>query len=135
MLDPDLGERVDGRIDQSRRGTDRASLAGALNAERVRAAWDNIVGELDRRQILGPRQAIIGQRAGEKLPGFWVENSAFEHCLAYSLRDAALHLSCEQQRVDHNAEIIDHQIAQNVDMPGIRLYLDLADMTAIGKSG
>src|SRR4029077_13532571 len=31
------------------------------------------------------------------------------------------------------AEIVDHQVAQDLDMPGLGLDLDLADMTAIGK--
>ena len=133
MLDPERGERVDDRIDQRRRRADRPGLARALEAERVGAARHDIVGELDRRQVVGARQAVIGQRAGHELARFGIENAMFEHRLAYPLRDAALHLAAQQQRVDDRAEIVDDEIAQDLDMPGLGVDLDLADMAAIGK--
>ncbi len=96
MLDADLAERVDDRIDEGGRGTDRPRFAGALDAERVGPARHDIVGELDRRQVLGAGQAVIGQRAGQQLSGLGVKNRSLEHCLANSLCDAALHLSSQQ---------------------------------------
>ena len=133
MLDPELRERIDDRVDQGRRRADRAGLAGALDAERVGAARHDVVGELDRRQILGAGDAVIGQRAGQQLAGLGVEDGSFEHRLADPLRDPALDLPGEQQRIDDRTEIVDHEIAQDVDMPGVGLDLDLADMTAIGE--
>ena len=62
-----------------------------------------------------------------------VVDAAFEHRLADPLRHAALHLALQQQRVDDHAEIVDDEIAQDRDMPGLGVDLDLADMAAIGK--
>ena len=130
---PELGDRVDDGIDQRRRRADRAGLAGALDAERVGAARHDIVRELDPRQRIGARHGIIGQVAGQQLPALRVVDRAFEHRLPDPLRDPAMHLARQQQRVDDGAEIVDHQIAHDLDQPGFGVDLDLADMTAVRK--
>src|SRR5207248_8870290 len=49
------------------------------------------------------------------------------------LRDPAMHLALQQQRVDDRAEIVDDEIARDLDMSGIGVDLDLADMATIRK--
>ena len=53
MVDPELPERVDDRVDEGRRGADRPGLAGALDPQRIGAAWHDVVGEFQRRQVVG----------------------------------------------------------------------------------
>src|SRR5207248_10376461 len=55
----------------------------------------------------------------------------FAHSLPAALRDLALDLPGEQQRIDDRTEIVDNEIAQDIDMPGVGFDLDLAHMTAI----
>ena len=135
MVDPELGDRVDDCIDQRRRRADRAGLARPLDPERVGAARHDIIGKLDLRQRVGMRHGVIGQIAGQQLPALRIIHRAFEHRLPNPLRDPAMHLSRQQQRVDDRAEIVHDEIAHDLDQPGLRLDLDLADMNPFGKVG
>ena len=41
-------------------------------------------------------------------------------------------LALEADRVDHRADIVDHDVADDLERAGIGVDLDLADMAAIG---
>src|SRR6185437_8858398 len=58
---------------------------------------------------------------------------ALDERLADALDDPAMHLSAEQQRIDHLAEIIDHRVAQDSAGASLGIELKLADMAAIGE--
>ena len=117
MLDAKLAERIDNRVDQGGRSADRARFAGAFDAERVSAARHDIVREFDPREVVGARQAVIGQRACQKLSGLGVEHGPLEHRLPHALCHPALYLSGKQQRVNDGAEIVDDEVAQDIDVP------------------
>src|SRR6516164_7744889 len=53
--------------------------------------------------------------------------------LADPLDDAAMRLAVDQRRVDHDAEIVDEGIANDVDRAGLRVDLDLGDVAAVRK--
>ena len=53
MHDAEFTKRIDDRVDQGRRRTDRTRLAGALDAERVGATGHDIIGKAYRRHVLG----------------------------------------------------------------------------------
>src|SRR5947209_19966082 len=43
-------------------------------------------------------------------------------------------LTLDEQRVDHGADIVDHDIAEYLCLAGFRIDLDLADMAAVGEA-
>src|SRR5579875_116443 len=99
MANAERREGVDQRVADRRQRADRAGLAGALDAERVGPGRHRMVLLPDRRQIIGPRQRIIHERAGEQLPRNGIEADVFEKRLPQPLGDAAGDLAFEQQRV------------------------------------
>ena len=58
----------------------------------------------------------------------------FEQRLADPLGDAAMRLAVQDQRIDRAADIVDRGIADDLDLAGIGIDLDLADLRAIGKA-
>src|SRR5262249_35136837 len=78
------------------------------------------------------RHAIIHERAGDELAVLVVDR-ALEQRLAYALRDAAVNLALDDHRIDHGAEIIDRGPGDDLAFAGLRIDLDLADVTAGGK--
>ena len=63
---------------------------------------------------VGARQRVVHERAGDELTGLRVIDDAFQHRLADALADAAMDLAFEQQRVHDLAEIVDHDVAQDL---------------------
>ena len=57
-------------------------------------------GEVERRQVVGARQAIIQERAGAQLAALAVVNRAFVERLADALDQAAMHLARHDERID-----------------------------------
>ena len=51
--------------------------------------------------------------------------------LAEALRDAAVDLAAHDHRVEHAAEIVDHEIAVDHDFAGLRIDLQLAHVRAV----
>ncbi len=56
-------------------------------------------------------------------------------CLADALGDAAMDLSFKCHRIDHRPEIVNHRIAQQIDLAGAGIDFQLDDMAAIGIGG
>ena len=44
---------------------------------------------------------------------------------ADALRDATVHLALDDHRVDHGAAVLDHRVAEHVDLAGLRIDLDV----------
>src|SRR6185437_1355391 len=55
--------------------------------------------------------------------------------LADPLGDAAMDLTLEEQRVDDDAAVVDGGVALDLDLAGLGIDLELADMAAIGEIG
>ena len=58
----------------------------------------------------------------------------FQERLPDPLGDAALRLAVQDQRIDRAPDIIDGGIADDRDMAGLGIDLDLADLRAVGKA-
>ena len=61
------------------------------------------------RQV-GARQAVIHQRAGDELARLRVMDEMLGEGLADALCHPAVNLSCEHQRVDDGADIVDDDV-------------------------
>ena len=112
-------DRVGDGVDHRRRRRDRARLAAALDAERVRRRFRRGHVDLERRQIVRPRHAVIHQRAGDELTVLVIDH-AFEQRLADALRDAAVDLALDDHRIDDGAEIIDRGPRDDLALAGLR---------------
>ena len=44
-----------------------------------------------------------------------------------------VNLAREQQRIDDRAEVVDHVVGDDLDQPGLRIDLHLADVRAVGE--
>ena len=62
-----------------------------------------------------------------------VELDVLHQDLADALRDAADDLALEQQRVEHGADVVDHAVAHDLDLAGLLVDLELADVAAVGE--
>ena len=60
-----------------------------------------------------------------------VEMDVLHQHLARALRDAAVDLAVQQQRIEHGADVVDHAVAHDLDLAGLRVDLDLADVAAV----
>ena len=89
--------------------------------------------DLERRQVIGARHAVVHERAGHELAVLVVDR-AFEQRLADALRDAAVHLALDDHRIDQHAEIVDRGPGDDLGVAGFRIDLDLADVAA-GREG
>jgi hypothetical protein len=65
--------------------------------------------------------------------GGGVEPDILHQHLTHALRDAAADLTLEQQRVHDGADVIDDAVAQDLDLAGLLVDLELADMAAVWK--
>ena len=57
-----------------------------------------------------------------------------EQRLADALRDAAMDLAVDDQRIDGAADVVDRAVAHDLDGAGLRIDLDFADMGAVGEA-
>ena len=64
-------------------------------------------------------------------PEAGIEADVLHQHLADALRDAAADLALEQQRVHDRADIVDDAVAQDLDLAGLRVDFELADMAAV----
>ena len=82
------------------------------------------------REVVGARHGVVHERAGDEL-AVAVEVDVLLQDLADALRDAADDLALEQQRIDHGADVVDHAVFHDLDLAGLRIDLDLADVHAV----
>src|SRR5262245_45604565 len=134
-VDPERLERVDERIDYRWRRTDRAGFADALDPERIGLAGHFLQFRLHVRHRVGARHAVVHEAAGEQLSGLAIVDLVFQQRLAETLHDPAVNLAANDQRIENAAEVVDDEIAVDHHLAGFRVYLQLADMRAVGMTG
>ena len=130
-LDMGHAKRVGQCCDNRLRRADGAGLARPLHPEDIVLAGNVAEADIESRQIIGTWQSVIHQRAGDKL-ALRVEGRMFMKRLADPLRNPAMHLTFQHQRVDHRTEIIHHRIAQDIDLAGTRVHFKFDHMRTIG---
>ena len=104
------------RVDDRRRRGDRARFAAALDAERIGRTERLDRLDLERRQVVGARHAIVHEARRQQL-AVAVVMRAFEQRLADALGDAAMHLAFDDHRIDELAEVVDRGPASIVTTP------------------
>ena len=67
----------------------------------------------------------------QRLAGRRLDVALLPHRLAHALRDAAMGLAMDDQRVDAAADVVDRGVAGDRDMAGLGIDLDLADRAAV----
>src|SRR5262249_33153545 len=102
-----IGDRVHERGDRG----GGAGFARALDAERVGLRRHRVDGILERGPVVGARQGVVHERAGDQLPARWVEDRLLHHGLAEALRDGAVGLAFDDHGVERLAAIVDRGIA------------------------
>ena len=68
----------------------------------------------------------------QSLAGIGIVIDVFHQALPDGLRDAAMYLAFQEQRIDGAADLVDGVVAQDLDGAGLGIDLDLADVTTIG---
>ena len=130
---PALLERIENGVHHGRRRGDRSRLSTALDAERILVGRHAVRRQREGGHVVGARQAIVHEGAGEQLPRLLVVDAVLVHGLAQPLCHAAVHLPVDQHGIDDAAEVVDGGIVDDVHRPGLGIDLDLADVTAVGE--
>ena len=132
-VDAERRQRIEYRADDRLRRRHRAGLAGAFHAERIGIGRHAGQRDVELRQVVGARQCIVHERAAEHLTGLRIVHRVLQHRLADALRDAALHLSDRQHRIDQRAEIIHRGVAFQRHRAGLGIDLHFGDVAAVGE--
>ena len=88
----------------------RARLAGALGTQRIACGRHRIADDRDVAHVVGARHAVIHETRSQQLAGSRFVDHLLHQDLADALRDAAMDLPGERQRIDHRADVVDHEI-------------------------
>src|SRR5262245_14534542 len=131
VADLERVERVDHRVHHRRRRADGRRLADALGAERVdRSRRDRLVGD-ERREVVGPRHAVVHERAGHQLAVRAVDHFLQER-LCDALGQPPVHLARDEGRADADAAVIDRHELAHRDLAGLAIDLDDRDVRPEG---
>ena len=60
-----------------------------------------------------------------------VIDGVLQQRLADALHDAAMQLAVDQHRIDDGAEVVDRGVLHDLDVAGVGIDLDLADVAAV----
>src|SRR6266511_1567663 len=123
-------QRVDDRVDHSRRRGDGAGLADAFHPELVRRRRRDVAANDDVRNIGRRRDQVVRHGRREEL-SVVIVGGLFEQRLGDALDDAAHHLAIHDLGVDDRAHIIDGDVLEHLDAAGLRVHLHRADVRAI----
>ena len=129
MPNPERFQRIDQGVGDRRWRTDRPGLAAAFDAERVVRAQRRMRVDLERRQVVRARHAIVHERAGDELRRIVIDRVLVER-LADALRQAAVDLAGDDHRVDDAAEIIARGEVDNRYLSGFGVDFDFGDVCA-----
>ncbi len=121
-LDAVVGERVLHRVGHRGGGRDDAALAHALDAEGVDRGGEVHVDDLERRHLVGARQGIVHQRAGEELPRVVVDQRLAQRA-AEALGDAAVELAFHDHRVDGPPAVVHGGQLEQPDAARFQIHL------------
>ena len=111
----EVRHRVDDRVDHRRRGRDRAGLADALDAERVRGRRVTVRSS-SNEGISGRGHEVLGHRPGDEVAGLVVQDLLVQG-LGDPERDAAVHLPVDDHRVHHHPAVVDRDVPQQLGLP------------------
>ena len=117
------------RVGDRRHRRDDRHLADAARAERMARVRHLDQDRLDHRQVGGHRAAVVEEARVIHLAVLVVDVLLVQRP-ADALRDAALDLALDVARVDRAADILHRGVAQDRDLAGLRVDLDVADMRA-----
>src|SRR3984893_8106320 len=131
-FDPERRKRTDDGVDDRRQRADCAGLTRALGAQWIALGRHRVRGDLHVRHRVGARHAVIHEAAGQVLPRFAVVDDLLHQSLAQPLRDAAMDLALEADRVHYGTDVVDDDVADDLQRAGIGVDLNLTDMAAIG---
>ena len=129
MRDTEWRERVHNRIDDRGRRCNCASLARALDAQRIGRRRRNSPRSLEGWQACRLRHRIVEHAAGYELPVL-VVHALFPERLSDALCDAAMNHAFHNHRVDYIAHIVNCNVPQYGGVAGIGVNLDYADVCA-----
>ena len=104
-LDAERRQRVGQRVGDRRRRADRAAFAHAAKAAERRRRRALEMHDVHRRNFAGRRHQIIDQARGMDL-ALLVVDDFFVERRADALRDAAVNLAVDDQRIDEFAAIL-----------------------------
>src|SRR5262249_57783164 len=102
----------------------RARFAAAVDAERIARTLGYGRVDLEHRQVVRARHAVVHQRAGHELAVLVVDGGLAQR-LADSLGNPAVHLALDDHRVDHGAEVVDRGPGHDLGVAGLGIDLDL----------
>src|SRR5947209_12395903 len=105
MRDAEGRQRVHGGVHDGRRNGDAPGLAQPLGTQRIAGRGRVHLLERDGRHVVGARDRVVHQGAGEELPVAIVDDR-LEQGLAEPLRERAVELALGEERVDHRAGVI-----------------------------
>ena len=91
---------------------------------------EHIADDLSKHRLMA--LAVI-MRAGEQLSAGRSIDAVLAERLARALHDATMDLTLDDHRVQHHADIVDGGVCDESQLAGIRIDLDLGDMTAARK--
>lgn len=83
--------------------------------------------------MLGARNGVVEQRTRQKLPAVGIIADLFIKRLCDALNHAAMDLAGREERVDQRADVVDGDVVENVDDPGIRIDLDIGEINPDGE--
>src|SRR6516162_11536610 len=126
-------QRVDHRAHHRGRRGDRTDLAATLDADRIVRATGALRRYRYHRQVICTRHAVIHKRAGEQLSAGRIIDAVLAERLARALHDATMDLTLDDHRVQHDADVVDGGVCDESQLTGVRIDLDLGDMTAAGE--
>ena len=122
---------IDNRIHHRGARSDRSGLARPLDPHRIGGRRHVAGFEIEIRHVSGTRQSIIHQGGRDQL-ALGIIDRALEQSLPDPLTDAAMHLSCQQQWVHRQPEIVTDRVTLDADMAGIGIDADFCHMGAVG---
>ena len=136
MSDAERRQRVDDGVDHGRGRGDGAGFADALDAQRIVRAGRGRAVEFERDQVVDLGQRVVHQRARDELSAL-VVHRVLPQRLTDALGQPPVELAVNDHRVDHVADVVDCDIAQQLDGAGLRVDKGDADMGAerIGEVG
>ena len=126
-------ERVGEAVDDHGRRRSGAALAARLDAQGIGGRGHFVEARRERGDVVGARQGVVHQRAGERLAARTVDDADLAQRLPDTLNDAAMGLALDDQRVDGAAHVVDGDVAHEIDGAGLRVHLDLAHVAAVGE--
>ena len=121
-LDAVVGEGVLHRVGHRGGGGDDPALAHALDAEGVDRGGEVHVDDLERRHLVGARQRIVHEGAGEELARVVVDQRLAERA-AEALGDAAVELALDDHRVDRPPAVVHGGQLEQPDAARLEVHL------------